>query len=65
MPGFRIEGFVLGFCLLALGVVWTLANLGALELLPTLHRWWPVSLVVWGLAELSNSLGPRAGGGRP
>jgi hypothetical protein len=56
MPGFRVEGFVLGVCLLALGVLWTLANLGQLDLLPTLRTWWPVSLVIWGLAELLQSL---------
>lgn len=56
MPGFRVEAFVLGLCLLALGVAWTLANLGVLELLPTLRTWWPVSLIVWGVAELANSL---------
>jgi len=56
MPGFRVEGFVLGVCLLALGVLWTLANLGHLDLLPTLRTWWPTSLVVWGTAELAQSL---------
>jgi len=56
MPGFKVEGFVLGVCLLALGVLWTLANLGQLDLLPTLRTWWPVSLVIWGLAELAQSL---------
>ncbi len=56
MPGFRVEGFVLGVCLLALGVLWTLANLGQLDLLPTLRTWWPTSLVVWGMAELAQSL---------
>jgi hypothetical protein len=56
MPGFRVETFVLGACLLALGVIWTLANLGLLELLPTLRTWWPASLVLWGAAELAQSL---------
>ena len=62
MPGFRVEAFVLGVCLLALGVLWTLANLGQLELIPTLRTWWPLSLVLWGAAELAQSLtakGPR------
>jgi len=54
--GFSVESFVLGFCLLATGVLWTLANLGMLDLLHTLRTWWPTSLVVWGLAELVNSL---------
>jgi hypothetical protein len=56
MPAFKVEGFVLGVCLLGLGVLWMLANLGQLELLPTLRTWWPASLVVWGLAELVQSL---------
>jgi hypothetical protein len=57
---FRVESFVAGFCLLAVGVLWTLANLGMLDLLGTLRTWWPASLVVWGAAELFNStaLGP-------
>jgi hypothetical protein len=55
-PAFKIESFVLGCCLLALGTVWTLANLGKLELLSTLRTWWPASLVLWGLAELVNTL---------
>ena len=56
MSGLKVESFVLGFCLLSVGILWTLANLGELELLKTLRTWWPTSLVVWGLAELFNSL---------
>jgi hypothetical protein len=52
MPVLRIESFVLGACLLTLGVLWTLANLGMLDLLKTLRTWWPLSLVLWGIAEL-------------
>jgi hypothetical protein len=59
MSGFRVESFVLGLCLLALGVIWTLANLGQLELLPTLRTWWPTSLVLWGVAELVHSLAAK------
>ncbi len=55
MAGSRVESLVLGACLVALGVVWTLANLGLLELLPTLRRYWPLSLIVWGLAELAQA----------
>jgi len=50
--GFSPDVFALGFCLLAAGVVWTLASLGRLDAIDFLHTWWPVSLVVWGLAEL-------------
>lgn len=48
----KIEGAILGLGLAALGTLWLLANLGRLELLPTLRTWWPMSLVVWGLLEL-------------
>lgn len=64
-PALRVEVFVIGFCVLALGVLWTLANLGLLELLPTLRTWWPASLVVWGLAELANTLLSRPGKAQP
>jgi hypothetical protein len=60
VAGFKVESFVLGVCLLALGVFWTLANLGMLDLLGTLRTWWPASLVVWGAAELVNSLALHA-----
>lgn len=53
---FKVEGFVLGFCLLALGSLWTLANFGVVDLLPTLRTYWPVSLIVWGVAEILNTL---------
>lgn len=46
------EGLTLGLLLTALGVLWTLSNLGVLEMLPLLRTWWPVSLVTWGLLEL-------------
>ena len=59
MSAFRVESFVLGVFLLGLGVIWTLANLGQLELLPTLRTWWPMTLVVWGAAELAQSLSAK------
>ncbi len=49
---FSPEGLTLGVCLVALGVLWTLGNLGRLELLPVLRTWWPLSLVLWGVLEL-------------
>jgi hypothetical protein len=52
---FRPEAVVFGLCLVAVGLLWTLANLGRLELLPTLRTWWPLSLVVWGALELLRS----------
>ncbi len=52
-PAFSPEGLTLGSCLVALGVLWTLSNLGRLELLPTLRTYWPLSLVLWGALELA------------
>jgi len=49
---FSPEGVTFGVCLVALGVLGTLANLGRLELLPVLRTWWPLSLVLWGALEL-------------
>jgi hypothetical protein len=51
-PSFRPETVVFGLCLVTVGLLWTLANLGRLELLSTLRTWWPLSLVVWGALEL-------------
>jgi hypothetical protein len=52
MPRSSPEAIVFGVCLIALGVIGTLANLGLLELLPTLRRAWPLSLILWGALEL-------------
>jgi cell wall-active antibiotic response 4TMS protein YvqF len=60
----RIESLVFGVCLVALGAVWTLANLGRLDLLTTLRTWWPASLVLWGLLELVAARQRRAQDGR-
>jgi len=51
-----VERLVIGFCLVATGALWTLANLGRVDLLGALHTWWPLSLVIWGLLELVNTL---------
>lgn len=55
-----IEKVVLGLGLVGLGVVWTLGNLGKLDALDTLHRWWPLLLVVWGALEIVVSVSRRA-----
>ncbi len=55
-PGFSPEGLTLGACLVALGVLWTLANMGRLELLPVLRTYWPSTLVLWGVLELADLL---------
>lgn len=52
--GLRVESIVFGACLIALGVAWTMWNLGYIDLLGTLRRYWPVSLVFWGVLELVN-----------
>jgi hypothetical protein len=61
---FSPEGVTLGACLVALGVLWTLANAGRIELLPVLRAWWPLSLVLWGVLELLD-LGIRRSGRQP
>ncbi len=50
----RIDGVVAGASLLGVGVLWTLSNLGWLDLLETLATWWPLTLVLWGALELFN-----------
>ncbi len=52
--GFSPEGVTLGLCLVALGVLWTLGNLGRVEVLPVLRTWWPLSLALWGVLELAD-----------
>lgn len=52
----RVERTFAGSCLVALGVLATLANLDRIDLLTELRTWWPASLVVWGVLELYNTL---------
>ena len=49
----RVERLVVGIGLVGIGVVWTLGNLGKLDALDTLHRWWPMLLVVWGALDVA------------
>ena len=61
MPAaFSPEKLVVGLGLIGLGLLWTLANLGVLDLLATLRNWWPALLVVWGVLELIASFKARA-----
>ena len=60
---FRPEGIVFGLILIVLGVLWTLSNLGRLDMLETLRRWWPLSLVLWGVLELAAVVNRRTLGG--
>jgi Domain of unknown function (DUF5668) len=52
----KVEQLVAGLGLIGLGLVWTLGNLGKIDALETLHRWWPLLLVVWGALELGLGL---------
>jgi hypothetical protein len=52
----NLEALVLGVALIVVGGLWMLANLGRLDLLDTLHRWWPSILVFWGALELAAAL---------
>lgn len=52
---YKPETLVLGVALIGLGIAWTLANMGSIDLLGTLRRWWPATLVLWGLLELHRS----------
>lgn len=61
---FRPEGIVFGLILIVLGVLWTLSNLGRIDMLETLRRWWPLCLVVWGALELVAVALRRAEGDR-
>jgi hypothetical protein len=58
---FKPETLVLGLSLVALGLLWTLSNLGRLDLLSTLRTWWPSTLIVWGALELIGSFVWREG----
>lgn len=58
---FSPEGLTLGVCLVTLGVLWTLANLGHVDLVEVLRTWWPVSLVLWGALELVDLAVRRSG----
>lgn len=57
---FNLEALVLGIALIALGVVWMMANFGHVDLLDTVHRWWPSILVLWGALALARSLARRS-----
>ena len=51
---FSPEGLAVGVCLVGVGVLWLLSNLGRLDLLDTLRTWWPMSLIVWGGLDLAS-----------
>jgi hypothetical protein len=49
---FSPEAAVAGLGLVWLGLVWTLANLGMMDGLYVMRKWWPWLLVAWGAMEL-------------
>jgi LiaF transmembrane domain len=51
-PSFSPEGLTLGAGLVAVGLLWTLSNMGRLDLLSALRTYWPLLLVLWGVLEL-------------
>jgi len=55
------ETITLGLGLIALGLAWTLANLGYFDLLQALCLLWPALLIVWGVLELRVTLLARRG----
>jgi hypothetical protein len=54
-----VERIVVGLALVGLGLVWTLGNLDRIDPLETLHRWWPMLLVIWGALEIVVSVSRR------
>jgi len=62
-PSFSPEGVTLGVSLIAIGVLWTLSNMGRVDLLATLRTWWPLLLVLWVVLELVDLAARRQSGG--
>jgi cell wall-active antibiotic response 4TMS protein YvqF len=62
-PRFSPEKLVIGVSLVAVGVIGAMARSGSLDFLSVVHTWWPVTLVLWGIAELYNTLVERAARG--
>jgi hypothetical protein len=60
---FSPEGLTLGVGLVGVGVLWTLSNLGQVDLLHALRTWWPLLLVLWGGLELVDLMMRRASRG--
>lgn len=58
-PRLKPESLVIGLCLVTLGSLWILSNLGRIEMLPVVRTWWPSVLILWGLLELLDSFASR------
>jgi hypothetical protein len=50
----------LGLMLVALGALALLSNFGKVDFLETVRAWWPLSLLVWGVLEVAQSLMSRS-----
>mgnify|MGYP003514750169 CR=1 FL=1 len=55
----RPEGLTLGLMLVAVGALALLSNFGKVDFLETVRAWWPLSLLVWGVLEVVQSLTRR------
>jgi len=55
------ETITLGLGLIAVGLAWTLANLGYFDLMQALRLVWPALLIMWGALELRVTLLARRG----
>ena len=55
------ERIVVGASLIGVGALDILSRMGRVEFLTALHTWWPMTLVVWGVAELIKTLSARTG----
>jgi hypothetical protein len=55
----RPEGLTLGLLLVAVGTLALLSNFGRVDFLETVRAWWPLSLLVWGVLEILQSLTRR------
>ena len=62
---FSPESLTLGVGLVAIGVLWTLSNLGQQDLLRALRTWWPLLLILWGGLELVDLAVRRASSREP
>lgn len=56
---FSPERVVLGLSLIGIGALDILARMGRVDFLTALRTWWPMTLVVWGAAELVKTFAAR------
>ena len=58
---FSPERLVVGLSLIGIGALDILSRMGRVDFLTALRTWWPMTLVVWGAAELVKTLAARTG----